>query len=171
MGENDVSQQTTGPAGPEEDLVDAGELFLEQDKGTASGSDEGVIELTDVVETSGQAVEPESESAEIASPEEEEILELVDAVDGEPQEEIVELTDMVSEGPGDQAGDHVDESPELPSDSGEEPDVMAGISDEKLEAMVTKAVKQIIGEKAERILLEVAEAAVAKEIDKIKKAL
>ncbi len=50
-------------------------------------------------------------------------------------------------------------------------DVLKGLSDEKLEAIVTRVVEQTIEEKAERILLDVAKAAVSKEIEKIKQAL
>ena len=52
-----------------------------------------------------------------------------------------------------------------------EPAVLEGLSDERLEEIITRIVKQTIEEKAERILLEAAEAAIAREIERIKQAL
>ena len=45
------------------------------------------------------------------------------------------------------------------------------LSDERIEEVITRVAKEAIEKKADRILLEVAEAAIAKEIEKIKQAL
>jgi hypothetical protein len=65
----------------------------------------------------------------------------------------------------DQSGGIVDES------TSDEALLTERLSDEKLEAIVTRVVKETVEEKAGRILLEVAETAIAEEIEKIKKAL
>jgi hypothetical protein len=57
------------------------------------------------------------------------------------------------------------------ADSDLEEAIRKKFSDEKIEAVITRVVQDTIEEKAGRILLEVAEAAIAKEIEKIKKAL
>ena len=49
--------------------------------------------------------------------------------------------------------------------------VLEKLSDEKLEEIVTRIAKRTIEGKVERILLEAAEAAIAKEIDRLKQAI
>ncbi|MBN1842533.1 MAG: hypothetical protein JW883_09680 [Deltaproteobacteria bacterium] len=51
------------------------------------------------------------------------------------------------------------------------PEVLERLSDERIEEIVVRVVKETVEKKADRILLEVAEAAIAKEIEKIKQAL
>lgn len=65
----------------------------------------------------------------------------------------------------------VPESGAQPADKALEPAILERLSDERIEEIVTRVVKETVEKKADRILLEVAEAAIAKEIEKIKRAL
>jgi hypothetical protein len=49
--------------------------------------------------------------------------------------------------------------------------ILERVSDEQIEAIITRVVERVIEKKADRVLLEVAESAIAKEIEKIKQAL
>jgi len=65
----------------------------------------------------------------------------------------------------------VPEAGAQPADKALGPEVLERLSDERIEEIVTRVVKETVEKKADRILLEVAEAAIAKEIEKIKQAL
>lgn len=65
----------------------------------------------------------------------------------------------------------VSETGVQPADKALEPAILERLSDERIEEIVTRVVKETVEKKADRILLEVAEAAIAKEIEKIKQAL
>ena len=115
---------------------------------------------------------------DLGTPEEDEesVLDIV-----EPQPEAEDLPELESEEPS------VEQEPEPsvelaqeapPSEGVPEPvggaleqAVLEKLSDEKLEEIVTRIAKQTIEGKVERILLEAAEAAIAKEIDRLKQAL
>ena len=58
-----------------------------------------------------------------------------------------------------------------PTDEGLESKLLERVSDERIEAIITRLATKKIEEKADRILLDVAEAAIAKEIEKLKQAL
>ena len=141
------------------------------------------------------------ETEALVQEEEAEIIELVDSVEHElSDDEIIELEDMVEEveldesvgiemptdGPSIPGADEVVEdldfsvepeesvAEEMPIEDVETaPDIAAleGFSEERIEEIVTRVVTEVIEKKADRILVEVAEAAVQKEIEKIKKLL
>lgn len=155
---------------------------------------EDVIDLTDVVEepskdetsddaaSKGQPDEVLSLEEEVL--EDEGVIELVDEV-GEPELESlhpVELTDVAEDQdlgaeedlPETTLGAEervLSETASLSTDKMLESAILEGLSEERIEAVITRVVKETIEKKADRIILEVAEAAIAKEIEKIKQAL
>jgi hypothetical protein len=184
-------------------------------------SDDGVDDI--VLET--QEASPSAETADLVK-EEEEIIELVEAVEDEsPIDEAVfepddlaveeppepDLSDLTSaSGTSEEIGKAAvadelelempedgpsipgvgDESPELdlafdqdettedetavPQQAADGPgdmDALQGVSREKIEEIIAGVVKDVIDEKADKILLEVAEAAIQREIEKIKNML
>ncbi len=58
-----------------------------------------------------------------------------------------------------------------PTDEALESEVLESVSDERIEAIITRVVNDVIEKKAGQILLEAAEAAISKEIERIKRAL
>ena len=58
-----------------------------------------------------------------------------------------------------------------PTDEALESEVLERVSDERIEAIITRVVNDVIEKKAGQILLEAAEAAISKEIERIKRAL
>lgn len=234
VSSNDLDQKVQGATDSMDtgDIQSAGgdELQPSDASGDAlAGDNEEIIDLTEVAddvsaENGSLHGDDEPIDLDIEATEEEDIIELVDAAEGEPEEgeEILELVDEVDDdvSPGDAEGPDMtatepgadeDDVADLESSLGmediamevEEPQTAgtfeapgpgtgtgevydaesapdapdqdeptaAGVSEEKLEAMITKVVREMMEEKADRILLEVAEAAIAREIDKIKKAL
>jgi hypothetical protein len=217
-------------------LVDAlsendGQMEKPEGESTSSGTEEGSIDLADVVE----------ESAEGAS-DDEQLIELVDQVDAEAhmeEENLIQLTDVVEDQDSQIRQERHDELPDadVDADDSEEdtpleyagletaeegsyaaveelaaeesvaieegaaleeavepsapytkegpPSAPAGpstdealesmirdrLSEEKIEAVIRGVVTQTIEKKADRILLEVAEAAIAKEIERLKQVL
>jgi len=236
-------------SGDREDLLEGAELTLEDAdmelvEPVETGSqelDEHIIELTEMVEEGSvkegaggvplqmgdtEAVELEPESLQ----EEDEIIELVDAVEQEPEpkdeEEIEELRDLVAEQPSEEEEElsemadfsvaeeepedeilededegaipeggpsipradetvedvglalEADESPLVYGTPVEEvveevPEAgpLQGLSEEKIEEIITRVAREAVEKKADQILLKVAEAAIQKEIEKIKKLL
>jgi len=138
-------------------------------------SDEGLVHEDlmdeDLSEDIGLGLEEEDADMPGAEPEgasSEPSIEMEDiamAEDASEADETVEDVDL--------APDTVPsfEAPVEPEGPDAEELIRERLSDEKIEAIITKVVKDTIEEKADRILLEVAEAAIAKEIEKIKKAL
>lgn len=90
-----------------------------------------------------------------------------------PEEDEESLLDMVEPQPEavDQSELGFEEAVPEPVGGALEQAVLEKLSDEKLEEIVTRIAKQTIEGKVERILLEAAEAAIAKEIDRLKQAL
>jgi hypothetical protein len=84
-------------------------------------------------------------------------------------EEVIELTDELGE-PGLEPQEPVDVSA-MVEDKALESAVHEAVSEERIEAIIRRVVEETIEKKADRILLEVAEAAVTKEIEKIKQVL
>lgn len=133
--------------------VDGGLYDQDQSHDTEMWMDQEVADMQDVNEKEA-IIEPSVETPDI--------------VMGEEQSEAYET---VEEG---ELVVEADESHEIPAqavDSDGEKMIGERLSDEKIEAIITRVVKDTIEAKADRILLEVAEAAIAKEIEKIKKAL
>ena len=107
------------------------------------------------------------------------VVEETEAISEQP----VETADMAIEKEQSETDDAFEEAEMVPkaaesyddpvetADSDLEEAIRKKFSDEKIEAVITRVVQDTIEEKAGRILLEVAEAAIAKEIEKIKKAL
>ncbi len=58
-----------------------------------------------------------------------------------------------------------------PTDEALESEVLERVSDERIEVIITRVVNDVIEKKAGQILLEAAEAAISKEIERIKRAL
>ena len=58
-----------------------------------------------------------------------------------------------------------------PTDEALESEVLESVSDERIEAIITRVVNDVIEKKAGQILLEAAETAISKEMEKIKRAL
>ena len=165
-----------------------------KDETGLGGEPEDVIDLTDVVKESSENdasddAASEGQPDDVLSLEEEVleddgVIELVDEV-GEPELEPqppVELTDVAE----DQDLRAEEDLPEtalgaeetvlsatasLSTDKMLESAILEGLSEERIEAVLTRVVKETIEKKADRIILEVAEAAIAKEIEKIKQAL
>jgi hypothetical protein len=138
----------------------------------AQSADEEVIELSDVAE------------AEDLGPEEGAL----------PQWSSPGLgsEDLAEQGLQEEVGTEIDatHAPSIPMDEEPSPDmgqaqdlqeaefdralestVLERLSDGQIEGIITRVVERVIEEKADRILLEVAESAIAREIDKIKQAL
>jgi hypothetical protein len=217
-------------------LVDAlsendGQLEEPQGESTSSGTEEVVIDLTDEVEESADG-----------APDDEQTVELVDEVDDEAhieEEDIIQLTDAVEEqdlqagkerheelSDADLSADESEEDrlledvgPEITekgsyadleeiaeeefvameegaaleepvelsvpypegglssepagqlTDEALESVIREKLSEEKTEAIIRRVVTDTIEKKADRILLEVAEAAIAREIERLKQAL
>ncbi|MCK4729442.1 MAG: hypothetical protein KAT27_10995 [Desulfobacterales bacterium] len=175
-GEAEEIVEPEGEQGPEEeepiDLTD--EVVPEVD---SAQEQEEVVELGDLAEEVGfeedsliddLGLEISEEGPEIpaeegpadedlATPEEDEES-LLDIV--EPQPEAVDQSELgLEEGVPEPAGGALEQA------------VLEKLSDEKLEEIVTRIAKQTIEGKVERILLEAAEAAIAKEIERLKQAL
>jgi pilus assembly protein FimV len=182
--------------GPEEEEpIDlTGEVLPEVD---SAQEQEEIVELGDLTEEPGLDAEEaelaELSGAETSTPEPEEDS-LIDDLGLEMSEEGPEIP--VEEGPADEdlatpeedeesLLDTVESQPEAEDQSklGSAEDVpepvggaleqaaLEKLSDEKLEEIVTRIAKQTIEGKVERILLEAAEAAIAKEIGRLKQAL
>jgi hypothetical protein len=166
--ESDEAASLDANAVDEEDII---ELVDEAVDDPDSG-DEEVIELSDVVEE--EDLQPEQGPlSEWSSPGpgtgdfpeeslEEEVGVEIDATapPGIPMDEK----------PSDDMGQAQDLQESEP-DRALEATILARVSDEQIEAIITRVVEKIIEKKADQVLLEVAESAIAKEIEKIKQAL
>lgn len=170
----------------EEDFID----LVDEVKDEAQSEDEEFIELTDVLEEGRPEVEEEGIS-ELSGVDfggvdfdKDTLIEQVglempeDVIDAAFAEESVGESE-VSFGREETSVDAV----EVPAAQGVEatlesmvdeelePRLLEGVSDERIEAIITRLASKKIEEKADRILLKVAEAAIAKEIEKLKQAL
>ncbi len=160
-----------------------GDMIMDTDsknvEGKTSGGDTSLQqanEMEEIIDLVEPASEDDEQSEAIVTPKEEAGLE-------EQPEDFIDLTDLV-EDQDSQADDmelsevtlaaeeHVAaEAPSQASDEALESAVLKGLTDERIEAVITRVAKEAIEKKADRILLEVAEAAIAKEIEKIKQVL
>ncbi|NVL90099.1 MAG: hypothetical protein HWN69_03745 [Desulfobacterales bacterium] len=127
----------------------------------------------EAVEPGGLAEEPGPDADESELPElsENDITAIPEPDEGDNLVDTLGI-EISEEGPA-------DEDLAVPEDPGEAPlsegapeqAILERFPDEKLEEIITNIVKQRVDEKVERILLEAAEAAIAREIDKVKQAL
>lgn len=170
----------------EDDIVELVDVAEEE----LGETEEEPLDLSDLVEeelSEGDGDDPSSPSESVFSDDDSGDTEFaVDVSDdlGDTSVDMSELSGDPDDSPVtlDLEEDVMESSLELdlsPDQSGEtmketasdEALVAERLSDEKLEAIVTRVVKETVEEKAGQILLEVAEAAIAKEIEKIKKTL
>lgn len=148
------------------------ELVDEVVPGVDLTQDEEPIELVDEVVPEVDFTQEDEEPIELVD-------EVVPEVDSAQEEEEIVAPDDLAEGLG--SGAEKTKSPELSEaeistpepneDSLIDTTLPEKLSDEKLEEIITRIVKQTIEEKVERILLEAAESAIAGEIERLKQAL
>jgi hypothetical protein len=143
------------PAQEQEEVVEQGDLAEEAGFEEDSLIDDLGLEMSE--EGPGKPLEEGLVAEDLATPEEDEES-LLDMVEPEPEAE-------------DQPELGLEEGVPEPAGGALEQPVLENLSDEKLEEIVTRIAKQTIEGKVERILLEAAEAAIAKEIDRLKQAL
>jgi len=185
----DVIEEPSG----QEAADDAG-LHSESDQ--AASLDADALDEEDIIELVDEAVdEPESVDEEVI-----ELSDVIEEEDLQPEEGALSESSSPGLGTGDFAeeslqedvgmeidatpppGIPMDEEPlddmgqaqdlqESQSDGALESTIVERVSDEQIEAIITRVVERIIEKKADRVLLEVAESAIAKEIEKIKQAL
>jgi hypothetical protein len=209
----------TGSQGMEEDIIELTEMVEEVSPAEGAGGVPLQMGGTDVVELEPRALqeedeiielvdaaeeepEPEGEEenkelqdlvAEQPSEEEEQLAEMADfsVVEEEPEDEIVEDEDegaIPEGGPSIPGADETVEDVGLALEADESPlvygtpieevveempeaDPVRGLSEEKIEEIITHVAREAVEKKADQILLKVAEAAIQKEIEKIKKLL
>ena len=92
--------------------------------------------------------------------EDEDIIQLIDEVVEDEDEEVIELSDIAG------VSAQKDDTPEGSAEPAE-----INISDEKLERALERVIHRTFSEKAEQMLTEAIEKAVAKEIEKLKRIL
>ncbi|MCK4485284.1 MAG: hypothetical protein KAU38_00795 [Desulfobacterales bacterium] len=167
-----------GEQGPEEEepieltdeVVPEVDSAQEQEEG-----EEELIELTDEVVPEADSAQEQEEAIELGDLAEEvgfeEELEDVDfAILEEAEQPLVDTVETELEAE-DRSESGLEQGVPEPVGGGLEQAVLEKLSDEKLEEIITSVVKQTIEGKVERILLEAAEAAIAKEIERLKQAL
>ena len=174
MSEDTLSLEAEGEE--EEGILE----LLDEGEEEPESAEEDIIELTDLAETPEVAAEEEetldlsgvglgAEESDEYSLEEDLGLEMPEEVPGvsveeEPGEPMEPSAPVAEEGPRPEAAVQ-------PTDEALESVVAERLSDERIEEVIARVAKETIEKKADRILLEVAEAAIAKEIEKIKQAL
>lgn len=157
----------------EEKIIDLTDVVDEPDS-----EEQGVVELTDVVEEQdSQAKEEEFEELPYADldSEEDSLLETLGLEI--PDEEASTGAEEIGEEPSAIMPKQVEEEEppsELaaqPTDKALESMVLEKLSEEKIEPIIRRVITETVEKKADRILLEAAEAAIAKEIERLKQAL
>jgi hypothetical protein len=172
-------------ASVEEEIVD----LVDEVKDEGQAEDEEVLELTDVVEERDYGAEEENISdlleGDLGGEDFDEDSLMEDVGLEIPEEDLeMDFAEESAEGAGISLGseealpDALEMATEQPAEIGLEPSdeeleskLLERVSDERVEAIITRLATKKIEEKADRILLDVAEAAIAKEIEKIKQAL
>jgi len=169
---------------------------LDSESYKAASLDAEALDEEDIIELVDEAVdEPESvdeEIIELSDVAEEEDLQPEEGALSEWSSPGLSTGNFAEESLKEDVGTEIDATPppgipmdEKPSDDmvpaqdlqESEPDgalestIFERISDEQIEAIITRVVERVIEKKADRVLLEVAESAIAKEIEKIKQAL
>ncbi len=143
----------------------------------ASESDEEIIDLVEEV-------------SDTTAEDDEEIIELTEAVEEAPAETVAPLAEEKQEGPdpateykgAEEADFLADVGMEIEPESSEtvpgaeevkidRETILSQLPKDELEAIITRAAKEVIGEIAERVVTKVAERAISDEIEKIKSAL
>jgi len=125
-------------------------------------------------------IEPEKADQEIVIPEDEDIVELTDVIEGsaESGDEIVELTD-IAEAPGPESVEpmeRIDEEREaeaidLKDVVAENDDMIEAsptVSSEQVDAAIERVVRDMLSEKIDSILVQVIEKEVSREIERLK---
>ena len=140
--------------------------------------EQGVVELTDVVEEQdSQAKEEEFEELPYADLDSEEDslletlgLEIPDEEASTGAEEIGEEPSAIMPKQVEEEGPPSEPAAQ-PTDKALESMVLEKLSEEKIEPIIRRVITETVEKKADRILLEAAEAAIAKEIERLKQAL
>lgn len=151
--------EEAGQAGEEPiELADAVEDLVQED--------EEILELHDVAEVQGFRAEEDSSG----------LSERYHVTEQSDEDSLLENMGLeipeTSLGIPPVAGELEQEATTVwPTDEALESEVLERVSDERIEAIITRVVNDVIEKKAGQILLEAAEAAISKEIERIKRAL
>lgn len=151
--------EEAGQAGEEPiELADAVEDLVQED--------EEILELHDVAEVQGFRAEQDSS----------ELSEGYHVTEQSDEDSLLENMGLeipeTSLGIPPVAGELEQEATTVwPTDEALESEVLERVSDERIEVIITRVVNDVIEKKAGQILLEAAEAAISKEIERIKRAL
>lgn len=180
--EGEEGPEEEGPIGLTDEVVPEVDSVPEQEEGVEPDDLAEEPELAELTEFDIAIPEPEEDSLveNLGLELTEEGLEISEE-EGSADEDLEDLSELESEEPS------LDEGPEPSAEFAEEappsggaPEPVGGalaqavleeLSEEKLEEIITSIVRQTIEEKVARIIIEAAEAAIAREIEKLKQAL
>ena len=171
--EKNTEDQLSGGGTSLQEASEEGEIIelVDEVEDEPESEDQETIELTDVVEEQVSEAEgeelPEFSVADHGTEESVEDILLEDLGIEVPEKDFDTGVDQKAgpdEGPP-------SERPAQPTDEALESTVLENLSEERIEAIIRRVVTEIIEKKADRILLDVAEAAIAKEIERLKQAL